>query len=57
MMSMAQEKAPGNDGLTKKFSSCVQEKLKEPIVTSIRATKRKMESTSSRKQVMYNKSR
>ena len=57
MMSMAQEKAPGNDGLTKKFSSCVQEKLKEPIVTSIRATKRKMESTSSRKQVMYNRAR
>ena len=43
MMSMAQEKTPANDALTKEFYSCFWEELKEPFVTSIRATKRKTE--------------
>ena len=29
---MAQEKAPENDGLTKEFSSCFWEELKEPLL-------------------------
>ena len=41
MMSMAQEKTPANDALTEEFYSCFWEELKEPFVTSIRATKRK----------------
>ena len=52
MMSMAQEKSLGNDGLTKEFHSCFWEELKEPFVTFIRATKRKMEFTSSQKQAV-----
>ena len=52
MMSMAQEKASGNGGLTKEFYSCFWEESKEPPVTSIRATKRKMEFTSSQKQAV-----
>ena len=48
-MSMAQEKASGDDGLTKKFYSCFWKELKEPLVTTTRATKRKMEFTSSKK--------
>ena len=43
MMSMAQEKTPANDKLTEEFYSCFWEELKEPFVTSIRATKRKTE--------------
>ena len=53
MRSMAQEKAPGNDGLTKEFYSCFWEELKEPFVTSIRATKHKMEFTSFQKQPVF----
>ena len=49
-MSMVQEKEPGNDGLTKEFHSCFWEELKEPFVTSIRATKPKTEFTLSQKQ-------
>ena len=49
---MAQEKAPENDGLTKEFSSCFWEELKEPFITSIRATKREMEFTSPGKQTV-----
>ena len=32
MMSMAQEKAPGNDGLTKEFYSCFWEELKNLLL-------------------------
>ena len=49
---MAQEKAPENDGLTKEFFSCFWEELKEPFITSIRATKREMEFTSPGKQTV-----
>ena len=49
MMSMSQGKAPGNDGLSKEFYSCFWEELKEPFVTSIRATERKIEFPSSKK--------
>ena len=48
-MSMSQGKAPGNDGLSKEFYSCFWEELKEPFVTSIRATERKIEFPSSKK--------
>ena len=51
-MSMAQEKARGNDELTKEFYSCFWEELKEPFVTSIRPTERKMEFNSSQKQAV-----
>ena len=51
MMSMAHVKAPGNDGLTKEFSSYFWEELKEPFVKSIRATKCKMELTSSQNHI------
>ena len=43
MMSIAQEKAPGNDGLIKEFYSGCWEELKESFVTSIRAITCKME--------------
>ena len=52
MMSMAQEKTPKNDGLTNEFYSFFGEELKEPFATALKATKRKMESTSSRKQAV-----
>ena len=52
MMSMAQEKASRDDGLPKKFYSCFWKELKEPLVTNTRATKRKMEFTSSKKQTV-----
>ena len=51
-MSMVQEKAPGNDGFTKKFFSSFWVELKEPFVISIRAKKRKIELTSSQRQVV-----
>ena len=41
IMSMAQEKEPGNDGLTKEFYNCFWEELREPFVVSVRATKLK----------------
>ena len=41
-MSMAQEKEPGNDGLTKEFYNCFWEELRKPFVVSVRATKLKM---------------
>ena len=50
MMSMAQEKAPENDGLTKEFYCCFWDELKEPFATPIRATKRKTEFIQSQKQ-------
>ena len=52
IMCMAQEKASENDGLTKEFYSCFKKELKASFVTSIRATKRKIEFTASQKQAV-----
>ena len=49
---MAREKIPGNDRFTKEFYKYFWEELKEPFVTSIKATKRKMEFTSCQNQAV-----
>ena len=55
---MAKEKAPGNHRLTREFFICFLEELstflKELFVTSIIATKRKIEFTSSQNKSLSN---
>ena len=43
VVSVAQEKKLGTNGMTKELLSCFWEELKEPFVTSIKATKSKIE--------------
>ena len=52
LISMVLEKAPGNEGLTKEFYNCFWEELKEPFITSIRATKSKIKFILSQKQAV-----
>ena len=52
LISMVLEKAPGNEELTKEFYNCFWEELKEPFITSIRATKSKIVFILSQKQAV-----
>ena len=54
MMSMAQEKSSGNDGLAKELCKCFWEDLKDIFITSLRTTKRQKEFTSSQKEFIEN---
>ena len=52
MTSMAQEKSPGSDGLTKEFYKYFWKNIKDIFITCVRATERRKEFTLSQKQTV-----
>ena len=54
MMTAAQEKAPGNDGLTKEFCSCFWEELKESLLPSLELQNAKWNSLHPKNKLLSN---